>query len=83
MSKWDPIGVHDEPMAADEYDGYIGDVCAFLDRNATEEEIVDYLFTVETDRMGLTDLKGKPLLVSKNRAATAAALQELTKPGSY
>lgn len=83
MSKWDPIGVRDEPMAADEYDGYIGDICALLDRDATDKEIIGYLFAVETDRMGLTDLKGNPVLVSDDRIATAAALQELKKPGAY
>lgn len=83
MSKWDPIGVREEPMAADEYDMYIGDICALLDRSASDKEIVDYLFSVETDRMGLTDLNGNPVFVSEDRNVTAAAIQELKKPEAY
>lgn len=83
MSKWDPIGVRDEPLPADEYDGYIGDICGLLDRNATDKEIVDYLFSVETERMGLTDIKGNPVFIPDDRIATAAALQELNEPGAY
>lgn len=77
MSKWDPIGVSDTPEAADEYDRYIGDVCTLLDRNATNEEITNYLRWVETERMGLTDLKGNPLVPAEVRSAAVAALQDV------
>ena len=77
MSKWDPIGVSDVPEAADEYDGYIGDVRALLDRNAPDREMADYLRWVETERMGLTDLKGNPLLPEETRLAAVVALQHL------
>lgn len=77
MSKWDPIGVNDIPEAADEYDSYIGDVFDLLRRNATDDEISEYLIWVETERMGLTDLKGNPLLPSEIRANAIWELQRL------
>lgn len=39
MDQWDPIGVKDEPNAADEYDGYLGDILLLLKHNASVEEI--------------------------------------------
>jgi hypothetical protein len=77
MSKWDPIGVSDVPEAADEYDSYIGDVYELLNCSATDEKIAKYLRWVETERMGLTDLKGNPLLPAEVRAGAVAALQAL------
>ena len=44
MDVWDPIGVKDEPMAADEYDRYIGDIFELLKRSASRmKRIIDYL----------------------------------------
>ncbi len=37
MSEWDPIGVKDLPEAADEYDGYLGDVYALIVRDAARD----------------------------------------------
>jgi hypothetical protein len=54
MTKWDPIGVADEPMAADEYDSYIGEIFELLERNAPRENIEEHLRDIETKRMGLT-----------------------------
>ena len=39
MQEWDPIGVNDVPEAGDEYDGYIGEVYALIERGATESEM--------------------------------------------
>ena len=80
MSTWDPIGVRDEPQAADEYDRYIGDVCDLLKRGEAHRDIYEYLLWVETERMGLTDLKGNPLLPSEIREAAVSQLLRLPKP---
>jgi hypothetical protein len=80
MDKWDPIGVKDEPMAADEYDRYIGDIFELLKRSATDEEIIDHLVYLETERMGLYDIERKPLVPSEYRIRTIEALKSISFP---
>jgi len=55
MADWDPINVKDEPMAADEYDSYIGGVYGLLMRNASDEEISDHLREIEIKSMGYAE----------------------------
>ena len=52
MQDWDPIGVKDEPLAADEYDSYIGGVFSLLSRGPSDQVISDYLREIEMKRMG-------------------------------
>ncbi len=52
---WDPIRVRDVPQAQDEYDSYIGGIYQLLIGKAPDEKIVDYLYCVETDQMGLPE----------------------------
>ena len=77
MSRWDPIGVADEPMAWDEYDGYIGGVVDLLKRDAKDQEIADHLRSIEVERMGLIDEKGHPLIPEQRRRTTVIALRSL------
>jgi hypothetical protein len=51
MRDWDPIGVCNEPNAQDEYDSYIGDISSLLVSRASQEEIAQYLLSVETEEM--------------------------------
>jgi hypothetical protein len=53
MKHWDPIGVADEPFAADEYDGYIPQVKALMRAHEAVDPLMDYLHEVEVKRMGL------------------------------
>jgi hypothetical protein len=55
MTHWDPIGVKDEPMAADEYDMYIGGIYALLTSKATANAISDQLRKIEIKRMGYSE----------------------------
>lgn len=48
---WDPIGVGGSP--ADEYDRYIGPVYRILSDNLPENELIEFLFRTETEKMGL------------------------------
>ncbi len=80
MDEWDPIGIKDEPTAADEYDIYINDVYGLLKRAASDKEILEYLIHVETERMGLYDLENKPLLPDEYRIRTLAALRAISLP---
>ena len=57
MQHWDPIGVRDEPFAADEYDAYIPKIKALLRRGTSVDELMDFLHEIATQRMGLTPQK--------------------------
>lgn len=54
LKEWDPIGIQDIPQAQDEYDSYIPDVYELILSNRTEKEVFDYLWGIETERMGLS-----------------------------
>lgn len=53
LKEWDPIGVADAPQAQDEYDGYIGQIYALLIRREHRQKLVDFLWWVITENMGL------------------------------
>lgn len=53
MRDWDPIGVHDEPAARDEYDHYVPQVASMIRSKQSPRELADYLLSVETKKMGL------------------------------
>ncbi len=53
LREWDPIGVADEAAAAGEYDGYIHKLHGMLIRHEPRHRLVDHLWWVETDCMGL------------------------------
>ncbi len=77
MEKWDPIGVKDEPLAADEYDSYIGEIFEMLKRKVSVRQLTEYLQQIETQNMGVADAKGYPLLPAKDRASAVSALRNL------
>ena len=58
MSEWDPIGVKDIPEAADEYDAYLGEIRQLVMSGASTQLLFEYLWKVETQRMGLTGDRG-------------------------
>lgn len=53
LEDWDPIGISSLPDAQNEYDGYVAEVYRLLSRGATRSELIDYLWWVETEHMGL------------------------------
>lgn len=53
LQTWDPIGIQNEPHAQDEYDEYIGEIYELLVRGVPDSKLVDYLFSVVYERMGL------------------------------
>jgi hypothetical protein len=53
MAHWDPIGVCDEPAAADEYDSYVAGLSRLLAKAATAGEIAAHLLEIERAEMGL------------------------------
>ena len=52
LKEWDPIGVKDVPQAQDEYDSYAPHIYTLL--TTRPHELSDYLWSLETERMGLT-----------------------------
>ena len=66
---WDPIGLCGV-LPADEYDSYAFPVLGMLERGVGDQEIADYLTSVERDRMGLQP-------APKKNANIAALLREL------
>ena len=53
LKDWDPIGVADIPEARDEYDSYVGQLYLMLIRHEPRHTLVDHLWRVETEHMGL------------------------------
>ena len=51
---WDPIGIAGAPEARDEYYSYLPHVFSLVQRDAPSEEIISYLVTIATERMGLS-----------------------------
>ncbi|HEX8257399.1 MAG TPA: hypothetical protein VF589_07185 [Allosphingosinicella sp.] len=58
-SRWDPIGLSGmESTPDDEYDSYLLEAAGRLWNGASEEDVADYLVSVETRDMGLGDAPG-------------------------
>jgi hypothetical protein len=53
LRNWDPIGVADIPEAQEEYDSYVSQVYGLLIRREPLYKMVDFLWWVETQHMGL------------------------------
>ena len=53
-NEWDPIGVNEVVEARDEYYAYLPEVFRLKNENADKEAIAQYLFKVETERMGMS-----------------------------
>src|SRR5438552_13299818 len=53
LHDWDPIGVAHVPQAQDEYDSYVSQIYGMLIRREPRHKLVDFLWWVETENMGL------------------------------
>lgn len=54
MERWDPIGVSAISEARNEYDHYIPTIHRLLISRCPKQELVDYLWWLETEHMGLS-----------------------------
>jgi len=52
-TEWDPIGLNEYKEARDEYCTYVPDVFKLKIDHTDSETIAQYLFKIETERMGL------------------------------
>jgi hypothetical protein len=53
LHDWDPIGVKNVPEAQDEYDSYIGGVYRLLASRCSADQLIDHLFSIESESMGM------------------------------
>jgi hypothetical protein len=53
LKEWDPIGLGEIPEAVDEYDAYVSPLYKLLVSERPKCEIIDYLWWLETEHMGL------------------------------
>ena len=53
LHDWDPIGVAHVPEAQDEYDSYIHEIHGMLIRREPRNRLIDHLWWLETQHMGL------------------------------
>jgi hypothetical protein len=67
LHAWDPIGVAGIPEAQGEYNTYAGEVASLLMRGEPRQKLIDHLWLIETDNMGLPG----------NRLRTEAAADRL------
>ena len=59
LKNWDPIGIKDTPGAEDEYALYIHEIYEIIRDSSPYVALFVYLWTLETDHMGLTGNKSK------------------------
>lgn len=64
IREWDPIGVHDEPMAQDEYDSYIPVLYRLLVEGTDDERIASHLQHIRAD-MGLSSQRDHDLAIAR------------------
>ena len=63
LKDWDPIGVADVPQAQDEYDSYIHEIHGMLIRHVSRVELIDHLWWIESEGMGLYGNRGRTEVV--------------------
>jgi len=66
---WDPVGIADFPEARDEYYSYLPQVWRMVRDGAPADEVVRYLESIVTERMGL----------QSNEQASRAAVDALSQ----
>lgn len=59
FEEWDPIGIKDFSDSYDEYDNYVGTVCAKIWEGEGKEDILEYMFWAQSEYMGLGGVKKK------------------------
>jgi hypothetical protein len=59
LEKWDPIGISNTVGAEDEYFRYADEIAKIIQHSDTYEELLEYLWMLETEHMGLRGNKIK------------------------
>jgi len=82
LHDWDPIGVQEIPQAQDEYDSYVDGVYRLLVSSARDEELVEHLYRIECETMGLGphDKSGLLPVVQRLRTLNVAIDPSGTQP---
>jgi hypothetical protein len=53
LGEWDPIGIGEYAEAQSEYDTYVPVIFRILISRGSRSELLDYLWSIETEHMGL------------------------------
>jgi hypothetical protein len=80
LQEWDPIGIGDDPDAANEYDAYAGQVFSSLQGGGTAASIRDYLDWVEAEQMGLSVRSRRTEEVAGKIASLHSGKKDRTQP---
>jgi hypothetical protein len=82
LEVWDPIGVGNIPEARDEYDCYLGPVFHLLTEGGTDEQILDYLWKLATEHMGLPATRESmlPTIAALRRISLVDSADPTTSP---
>ncbi len=59
LREWEPIGIVEEFHAQDEYDRYVYKIVGMVIRHEPRERLVDHLWRIETEIMGLTGVRSR------------------------
>ncbi len=74
IKEWDPIGVGAIPEAQDEYGSYAPKIAEMLLAQKPRKEVLDYLWWLETEQIGLTGNRDATEKFSDRLIEIAAAL---------
>lgn len=67
--EWDPIGVTGIPEACDEYESYVADLMRLIAKGASQKDILNFLWWVETTHMGLVGNREKTEQIAEKLAS--------------
>jgi hypothetical protein len=77
---WDPIGLRDvRDQCDDEYDRYLLEVVARLERDDATQSVAEYLVTIASEHMGLGQSPSALARASATVAAIKAYLETLER----
>jgi hypothetical protein len=63
LHDWDPLGVQEIPEAQNEYDSYVGGVYRLLVSAAPDDDLVEHLYQIEREAIGLGPRDKSPLFL--------------------
>lgn len=69
LFEWDPIGIQNELGAQDEYDSYVNGIYRLVVGKNEEEKILDHLYLLHTEVIGLETTREELMPVVKKLAA--------------
>lgn len=79
LHDWDPIGVENLPEAQGEYDAYVPKLCDLLKSKTSRNEILAYLWWLETEQLGLSGNRQRTEVFADNLSKIASEIEDIEK----